>query len=226
MAKVKQEAPAAPKSRARGGSEVIEGVLPELGGAPVGAVPPPKGEFPAFLIAVHPERWKVQRGKVIPNIRRVPLTPGANAVDRDPKTRKPLIGLALAQLREHGWITLLWDDYDYIRKIKDLPNGWTDRWTTVYPGSGETSYDEEGFAAWMRDLVDTGKIPGPPAYVLERMREETQKRIDRYVDRNKSEYASRIRQLRANLDAIEAELGATAKTPSSVSATEQPEVGL
>lgn len=226
MAKVKPEAAETPRVRQRGGSELVEGVLPELGGSPVGAVPPPKGDHPPFFIAVHPDRWKVQCGKVIPNIRRLRLTPGANAVDRDPQTRRPLAGLALAQAQEHGWKVLMWDEYDYLRKIKDLPNGWTDKWTTVYPGSGETSYDEEGFATWIRGLVDAGKIPGPPAYVLERMREGVQKQIERYVDRNKSEYAGKIRQLKANLAAIEAELGTVPKTPSSVSADARPDVGL
>lgn len=222
MAKVKPEpATAAKPARVRGGSAVTMGVVPELGGTPAGAVPPPRGSFPAFKITVHPDRWTVLCGRVVPNVRRLRLSPGSNAVGGT--KAKPLIGMAETEAREHGWQVLDWD-HGYMCKINDVPNGWTDIWTTVYPGSGETSFDEEGYSAWLRGLVDDGTIPQPAVYILDRMRDANNKLLVRFVDKNKSEYAGRINALRANLTAIDAEIETIPRAKSVTTPGELPDV--
>jgi hypothetical protein len=154
------------------GTEVA---TPDLGGNGPTQTPPPKAPeawSPPFYIMVHPHRWGVIAGRIVPIVRRFKGTPGANGVDRDGKGR-PVMNKAIAEQGEQGWICIPWDvdgpGTHYLRRVI-ATGGWIDRWTTVYPGATEVTFDRAGFAEWLDGLIERGIVPRCPLFVLLRLR--------------------------------------------------------
>lgn len=197
--------PAAPTPASYQGA-ATEDAVPELGGRPRGIEPPPVGEvLPPFFLAAHRDRWGVINGRVVPWLRRLKGTPGANGVDRDSKGR-PVMGLALAQAEEHGWQVIPWDvdgpGTSYLKRVK-ATGGWIDRWTTVYAGSAQQTFDEPAFVTWLAGLVEQGKLTPCPLYALLRLRESTERSITKWSEKGRADqYGARVERLKRDLAVV------------------------
>jgi hypothetical protein len=200
---------------------------PDLGGRPKGTRPPPRGEHrPPYFICTHPERWCVIDDKVVPFVRRLRCTPGANAIDRDDQKR-PVMGAAFTELEAQGWTILPWDvdgkGRSYMRAVEGT-NMWVDRWTTVYSGATDETFDSKSFAAWLSELIERGVIPACPPYVLARMKTQQQKLVAKLRDEKKAANDARIAKMDAAIAVIDEALEsmdlepapASESTPASV----------
>lgn len=227
------QAPSAPlviPPRSASGA-MVEEAEPELGGTRRDVEPAPTGEVsPPFYLCVHPDRWAVMGGRVVPFVKRLKGTPGANGVDRDGAGR-PVMKLAIAQMEEQGWRVLDWkvDGTSYLRRVRST-GGWVDRWTTVYAGSAEVTFDGDGFRDWLASLVTKGLIKPPPLYVLHRLAGSIERQMDRL--RERGNHPERIegleRDLKVVIDAINdaQNVGSKAAPPTPAAVDDdEPETG-
>lgn len=187
------------------------GVMLDLDGASPEAVPK-LGQRPAYLLMVHPERWQVMHGLVVPTCGNLALIGGVNRVRKvlDPVTKKVryLAKEAIAEMEERGWTVLPFavDGESYL--WEPLPETYLSRWETPHAGSEQVTVDELGFATWLRERIDAGDIPPPRPYVLERMAESLRHEIGDLSDRVRVVPSLRptLERLQADLAAIETEL--------------------
>lgn len=191
---------------------MVEVATPVLGGVAPKGTPGPRGfrpeDYPPFWICAHPDRWAVNCGRVVPVTRRFKATHGANGVDRDGNGR-PVVGPALAELADKGWIAVPWDvdgaGTSYLRRIPST-GGWIDRWTTVYANSASQTFDEVASTAWLESLVERGVIQPCPLYVLERLKMEIERAVQKLAEHG-DKFSKRLKAKERDLEVIEAAIG-------------------
>ena len=143
-----------------------------------------------FLLMAHPRRWEVVRGKVRPMLGRMFLVPGVSNVAAGPNGSLR-IGMAKIHYEGRGWQILpaatLPPSQRYRGSYLSRPAGRADvtlaYWEQCFPGSAALRCDEglkDEFLDW---LMDSGTIPVPPLYVLERLRDEARQEAATLADR-------------------------------------------
>lgn len=162
------------------------------------------------LLRVHPKRWTVLAGKVVPACAHVHLRVGVHMM----KQRRDGLFLAreaLADWSERGW-TVIPEDVDgpgtsYLREV--LPGTWLLRWEQEHAGSEHVSSDLEAYAEWLRGLIRTGKIEGPKPYILEAMAAKMRQAVGELRDavRASPSRQPELDRAEADLAAVDAELG-------------------
>lgn len=202
--------------------------IPDEGGG-ARAKPVPKCEpIPAFQLKVHPNRWTIMEGAVIPAVGRVKHRPGVDGAaavyDHTGKFLRVNAGLARSQAEDQGWKLIPYDKVphslcpagSYIWRPDGRPDVhllFTER---VYNGSTRIDGDTKTYVAWMKWLMTPapdGSPPfiAPPAdYVLEGMREKLAKDRDSAINRAQSypAYRSVADTLSEHIAIIDRELAA------------------
>lgn len=145
---------------------------------------PKLGSRPPYLLMVHPERWVIMHGKVVPGCGNLVLRGGINGVVKVTLVN-PATGVsetsfrarsAIAAMEEKGWKVIPADidgpgeSYLWCPPVAGEEPAYLSRWETPHAGSEQVTVDEVGYATWLRGLIEKGDIARPPAYVLERMR--------------------------------------------------------
>ena len=208
-------------------SEAVEAV-PDLGGSARGAELPPAGlPSPPYYLAVHPTRWVVIAGHVVPFARRVSLSTGVGGVDHD-RNGRPKASLAVAELEEQGWTIIPWDvdgpGTSYLRRVRST-GGWISRWETLHPGTEDITSDQAGYAAWFQRLIAQGRISGPAPWVLDQIAGKLVATLE--TERHQRPNSSRGDELDRQLKAvIAARRKVMAAAPPSRSEEETPDVGV
>jgi hypothetical protein len=183
---------------------------------PVKSAPAPLGAARGpFWYCIHPLRWRVLEGQVVPDPKPLHGSPGANGVDRG--RRDPVTGIegppnmvhAFHAQADQGWTVL---DHEvggpgtsYLQQIEST-GGWTSIWTKSYPGSKDTSHNGKAEAAWWTDLIARGILEPCPLHVLTNMRRDTVRTLDQTMERNRPKDGARAKRLRSAIEAIDAEL--------------------
>jgi hypothetical protein len=192
---------------------------------------------PPFLLKVHPARWQVLGGRVLPNPGKHKLQAGLSAVESDPRTGRLRAGTSLAEAKERGWQILPQGDLPPglgVGSYLYRPDGREDVvlliWERCFPGSTTIRCDEAGWVQYLSWLVDSGKVPPPPLYVLEGMRDAAQERLARAQDRVRTQPSAIVDVDRetAIIEVIEAELearGATEPVPAQPGALDDVDLG-
>lgn len=172
---------------------------------------------PPFLLMVHPERWGVVAGEVVPICGRLTLVNGVSCVKKNEATGKISIEEALTHRRKHGWRPIPLDvdgpGTSYLRSpCKDV---YLTRWETAHAGSSVVTSDTRGYVAWLRQLIADGKLPRCPRYVLERLHTRITRRIAELQDRVRVLPSAQIdlEKAQAELKVIEAEMEGRDLTP-------------
>ena len=167
-----------------------------------------------FLFAWNPVRWVVLEGQVVPSLRKVPLQPGVNRVQRT-KAGKYRLGEMRAHLEERGWTLLPYakgpGGASYIHRARTAigPEGayaHLSLWESVYPGSDQIGSDTAGYAAWVAGLVADGTIPPCPPYLADRLRDQHRATLASYeekITRGGVSYEPAAKRLRADIDALD-----------------------
>lgn len=169
------------------------------------------------LLRVHPKRWTVLAGRVVPQAAHVHLRHSVHLI-RQRQDGRYLAREAIADWTERGWTVIPEDvdgpDTSYVREA--IPGTWLLRWEQEHPGSDHVSSDLEGYADWLRGLMDSGKIPRPPVYVLESMSAKMRQAIGDLRDAVRAQPSRQpeLDRAEADLAAVEAELQTLRPTPT------------
>lgn len=172
---------------------------------------------PPFLLFFHPNRWMVMQGEVVPSLTKCPLTRGVNRVMFG-ADNKPVIHQLKALMESKGFL-LVRPDWapkgrpSYIKSVQTKTEfGEKTTYVSVFErtfsGGSKTSLDEKAYVAWLKELMDSGKIPGPSQFRLEQLSEQVQTRLKSAEDRQQQGTASseRVDQLRAEYGAVQKRL--------------------
>lgn len=200
-----------------------QGVVPGLSMADLGiadglgpADRPRLEPRPAALLMYHPERWCVSEGQVVPLLGRMPLIAGVGGV-KQARGGKINLDLARASSTKRGW-TILPPDCEgpgtsYLHS--PMPGVYLTRWETAHAGSSVVSFDGPGYAAWLRRLMASGRIPPPPPYVLERLRARIRQETLVLQDQVRTVPSVQVELDRrlSDLTAVERELDAVSLSP-------------
>lgn len=200
--------------------------VPDLGGTSRGQELAPTGQ-PAkpFYLAVHPNRWVVAAGQIIPFARRINLSSGVGGVDVDAKG-KPKPSLALAEAEEQGWTVLPWDvdGGTYLRQVT-ATGGWITRWEVLHPGTEEITTDQKGYAEFFARLIKAGKIGGPAPWVLDRLASELRAMAEAETKRFPQVSTERGKEIARQLEAVEKARKTRVLPPPAAAVEATPDVG-
>lgn len=151
---------------------------------------------PYFDLLFHPMRWNWIGGRWLPTLRRLPLTPGLQNIDKDNG-----VVLALAIEGQAGWVRVPHDlpEGDYLCRYPAW-NGFAHffRWEKhkILGGQLKTSSDEAGYVEWLSAVVARmGWRPDPDV---------VQWKIEAVEADVKRDEAAGLTDLRARLRAEEA----------------------
>ena len=200
-------------ARRRDATATARPAVPKVHG-PAPAVVAPAGPVSGpFWFCIHPNRWRVLEGCVVPDPKMLHGSPGANGVGRHADGTPDMRHAFDAQAHQ-GWSVL---DHEingkgtsYLQQVEST-GGWISLWTTVYPGSRNTSHDGKAESAWWLALIADNKIGNCPLYVLTDMLGTHNRLLNRYVDRDRAKDGARMKRLRTAIAAIEAEIAAFAE---------------
>lgn len=195
----------------QGGGGLTEDALPNVGGAQTGGAPRWLGRLePAWYWVASPSRWGVIAGLLVPFLSKINLHPqgGAGGVDSDGKTAFPQAAVTAAELAgdkvlKHDVLVTLADGrkVPYLQRVKGT-NGYVSRWQTPVAGTTDCILDAEGYARWLRSLVDNGTIPPPPEPTLVRLRQSLEQQIEAYVLQGRNSHTARLARLQDDLDVV------------------------
>lgn len=177
---------------------------------------------PPALILVHPERWTVLHGQVVPLVGRLPLVAGVGLVrsirGRDGRPGGISIQDALARKRELGWreIPLDVDGPGTSYLHQPAPGVYLTTWETAHAGSSQITVDGPRFARWLRALISRRQIAAPAPYVLEGLRRRLQSQIAALQDQVRTVPSVQVQldARLADLEVVERELRAVPLTPA------------
>ncbi len=124
---------------------------------------------PRFVFFVHPERWMVLEGQVVPALKRQILQNGVNGITQDSIENggRYRIGKLIELQKKRGWTMLdpmIDGEEAYLYEAAE--GVWLTRWETAHAGSSVVSSDAKGYVAWLRKLIADRKIEAPRPYVL------------------------------------------------------------
>lgn len=165
MAKIKATTQPAPTQTADGGAVV------DLGGtvAQTSANMPNHPGNDPFYLAVHPMRWMVLGGAVVPDLIQLTATPGANGCAMA-GGRLDASGL-ISQAQASGRIVLT-NTSEYLRRTVCTGGAYYHtRWERLIPGSSALMPDTAGDVAWRLSLIERGIAPRPSLAALTVLRE-------------------------------------------------------
>lgn len=147
---------------------------------------------PRFLYAVHPERWLVMDGKLVPATAKLKLVNGLENAERIDSRQagvppRWVLRNTVASWEARGW-TIIPLDVDgpgtsYLRSPTGRPDVCLSRWERVYSGSTVIDSDLKGYSDWLAGLIKRGVIRPCPVYVIERMIADREKRRGELADR-------------------------------------------
>lgn len=169
---------------------------------------------PPFLLKAHPERWTVMGGKVIPCFGRLVLQPGVGGVASRPNGKIDASD-ARNMAEQGGWVIVPTDaipdahaDANGVKSYLYQPEGRPDvtllRYVRCFPGSAVLEPDEVGYVEFCEHIMDTGVVPRPKAYALEKLRTRMEKEAGALADRarNQSAYTASAAQVAAQLAVV------------------------
>jgi hypothetical protein len=192
--------PTTPKTpRAQSAEEARGSAFVPTDGAAARGFTPTKAEaggVAPFLLVHDPERWTVMGGQVIPQFCRMPLIGGVNGCDlvkRADGTSRVISGPAKQAAEERGRIVIPVNaipDHHQRGDVKSYlwqPQGRPDLtlliYTRVFPGSDVMDVDVPAYLEFCQHLIDIKLIEPAPTFVLRRMADKQQDRVDKLGDK-------------------------------------------
>lgn len=169
---------------------------------------------PEYRMMVHPERWGVIAGQVVPIVGHLHLQGGVNQMKAKPDGSHEG-RYAIAAAEERGWMVL--DEViDGIQLCQEkAPGVWVSHWERLYPGSSQVTSNTAAYVKWLREQIDAGVIPAPRPYVLERLIESKRRESLTLADavRTQPSRQPELDRAQADLAALEQELARINEAP-------------
>jgi hypothetical protein len=165
------------------GPEVEAPYVPDLGGGNEGvrSLPVVNTKIDAlktspFVLWFHPSRWCVIEGEVVPQLQQFHLIPGVCnftiGSDKKPKIQKHKL-----EKMEADWIMVEYSwgpNGSYIKQLDARIDGTNETtkiylpvWCNAIAGSTATKVASGAYAAWLKSLLASGKLPYPDPYIGE-----------------------------------------------------------
>lgn len=168
----------------------LEGVSVSVVGSRVRATPRRgTGNVYPWVWFYDPRSWYVLAGELVPRLISVPLLRGVQNITRLPNGEIDISALIVDQrLRGRSFVPTEWGPIgpdglpSYCRKIRGMRE-YVDAWTTPIVGSNRPRCDTKAKAAWLKSLVDSGRLPQCPLMTLEILEEDYRRNISRQRDR-------------------------------------------
>lgn len=201
--------------------------VPEFSSKASGVHLPRVDKMPAFLFGFHRSRWTVVAGSIVPALAKFALVAGCGRVTISPDGRVRFAD-ARAQIEERGWQIIPYEwgpGGSYLRQVRSAPgqgineiDTYMSAWETAHVGDSETTADPEGYAAWLRELIDAGKLPECPRHIVARMLEARTRALaeaEGHVEQGHSAWGEAVRVLRATVAVLEEALADATPVASS-----------
>ncbi len=211
-----QAAPAYSSSEAEA---VYVDIMDEQGAVVLPALP----TSPPFILAVHPSKWTVQRGKVYPIASLHSLEPGVDNVGlvNNKVNWRPL----MAGLNGRGYTVIPHrlgpNGNSYCTHVR-VPGGRAHLscFEKAYPNRNTTAIDIDAYIDWLLSLVSAGHIPQPPLITLEDLRDKTSRKMHTIAAKaqQRVELRATVDELHANIAAIDAKIAELTASLPAVSA--------
>lgn len=161
-------------------------------GAPVGAavqgqrLPSIPQRAHPFMLGHHPRSWelvKTTKGwRLLPTVKTLVALPGCNWVEAGKGGKLPDTSRMRARFEDQGW-KVFGDMGEYLLAIPAAGgSAYFTKFEKVktYPdGDWEKSFDDKGWDAWRTELVTSGRISPPRDSVVNRIRAQLQRQIQR-----------------------------------------------
>lgn len=200
-----------------------------------------EGSHP-FQFKFHPSRWDIIGGKVMPVLGKLKYAPGVDGVDlsrRDANGKqRPIMGIARAQSRERGWLTIpvdaipdKWANADgsksYLKRPDGRPDVTISIFETVFSDSNIIESNTAMYVEWMEWLISEEIIPPCPPHTLRALLSKKQETALREADMaakfpsHEPDYKRAQKDVaivEAALEAAESKVGAKKARPSKSSA--------
>ena len=175
--------------------------VPDLGGGAKGTPAPTMSPSAPFLLRAHPKRWTVLGDQVIPALGKLVLQDGVNGSSRqrDGKLRS---SEARARAEDRGWTIIPHTAMppahvakygpSYLKRPIGRPDVTMLVYEDCFPGSADTRRRDAEYGEFCAWLLDTGIIPQPPLYALQRLAAQLLTSAQSAADKSKlhSEYAA------------------------------------
>jgi hypothetical protein len=128
------------------------------------AAPETKVRSAGYWVMVHPEKWEVVRGRILPRPGRLDLSGGSSHITLQKGTNRPQTAKAFAKAAERGWVVVQTrrDGKSYLSKFGDhcvLPY-----WCKVFAGNDKIDIDQDALADFLQSLI--GWVVAPPSRPL------------------------------------------------------------
>jgi hypothetical protein len=198
------------------GQPAHAGYTPPIADGVAKAAAPLLSARPPFLLQVHSQRWGVIGGQVVPVCGTFKLQNGLGEVSQLTDGRFK-IKAAKASAEERGW-TLIPSDVDgpgtsYVYEA--APGVYLTRWERCFPGSNHIESDTKGYVAWLRKLVESGKIPAPEPYVIGRLMSRLEQEHADLIDKvgTHPSLKPRVEQLARDIAILQRELERVTPAP-------------
>jgi hypothetical protein len=172
---------------------------------------------PAFFL-FHPERWAILEGEVVPLLGRLPIIAGVGNVRIvDHRTGRLSTTQAETEKIKRGWVKIPLDvdgpGTSYLNS--PMPGVYLTRWDTAHAGSSHVSFDNKTYVRWLLALIARGVLPGPPPYILEKLRRKLVRQISELADKVRTVPSAQVDldSRAVDLKAVERELGKLQLSP-------------
>jgi len=175
----------------------------------------------------HPERWRVQGGRLRPVLGTLKLIPGLGGCEADDRGGVKATQ-ARANYEEKGWILIPHGTLppsqkargSYLYRLDERPDVVLPYWARAYAGSSALRADLELKYEFLDHLVDSGAVPRAPLYIIERELEDAKRRLGVAEDkaRHTPSWVPKAEAIGRELEVLEATLAerleAEAPTPA------------
>jgi len=181
---------------------------------------------PMFIYKMHPARWGVIGGQLLPQLGTAVMRDGCDnvSIGKDGQIR---FARAKAKLDEGGWITVPYewapDGHSYVKAVDTRPEGASVDSQTAYisvfedafAGDRATYPRLDEYVEWVSGLVSSGKLPACPPQKVRKMLEQAQVALAKAEAQRESSGGAGIAQtckaLAANVEVLEAAMESTPK---------------
>ena len=121
---------------------------------------------------------------MVPQLSKLPLTPGVNLIEGGSGGSIRASRLS-ARLAEEGRIRVPYewapDGISYVQAVDTRIGSnevvaYVSVWEEVYAGDSETHADPESYSEWLAGLVDSGKLPACPPFMVRKLMDQEESR--------------------------------------------------
>lgn len=193
-----------------------------------------------FVLVFFPSRWTLLDNKLVPALAQYPLEAGANHIE-ETKDHRFRMARFRTEIEEQGGTLIPFEwgpNGSYMKKVltrpltssgrisKDPVNAFIPSWSSAHIGDSRVYPDVKAYAAWLRSLIDQGKLPECEPHKARVLLSKARMQLARAEAREERKPTAagrkRIQNLTQRIDVLEGVAGDKPVTPEAASSTVTP----